>query len=361
MFGPRQARRRRQGLELWDNIRTNYGNDNVAADAYNIVEPLLIQRLVGQPPPAVGLTGPRSSSGSSSRRPTSRWRTAAPKPFPFVGIRAPVPGGTHMAEAQFYLANCLLTKTPTRRTCRTWRCSPCPHGDFSEAAALGAATIAWNNGSTARPRALRDAGRACRAVEPLGSGHRPMRCHYLLGQETKRPISPRVMYDPATRTTSNGPPNFGTRASHATGERTVLRFGTPVTFEEVRAQKPSTSWQNTTTTPALDACEEKLFGLIEQFYNQDAGRTKDSAVGEGLHRNERPVPPGHRQLSRQRASRRGAGGGPDLLLEIDALKPQPQNPTKNEAAESPRIVPRVLGLCPGGQPNRTPWTWTSPL
>ena len=31
-------------LTLWDRIRIDYGNDNVASDAYNIVEPLLTER-----------------------------------------------------------------------------------------------------------------------------------------------------------------------------------------------------------------------------------------------------------------------------------------------------------------------------
>ncbi|MFB1018951.1 MAG: tetratricopeptide repeat protein, partial [Flavobacteriales bacterium] len=45
-------------LETWDRIRTTYGNDPIAADAYNIVEPLLIDRgLLDNLPAAVGLSG----------------------------------------------------------------------------------------------------------------------------------------------------------------------------------------------------------------------------------------------------------------------------------------------------------------
>ena len=45
-------------LQIWDQIRTLYGNDPVASDAYNIVEPLLIERgLLNDLPPAVGLSG----------------------------------------------------------------------------------------------------------------------------------------------------------------------------------------------------------------------------------------------------------------------------------------------------------------
>ena len=33
-------------------------------------------------------------------------------------------------------------------------------------------------------------------------------------------------------------------------------------------------------------------------------------------------------------------------LKSTRWKPQPQNPTKNEAADSPRFVPRLLGLLP---------------
>ena len=55
-------------LEIWDQIRTSYGNDPVASDAYNIVEPLLIERgLLDNLPPAVGLMDKKLRKGYLTR------------------------------------------------------------------------------------------------------------------------------------------------------------------------------------------------------------------------------------------------------------------------------------------------------
>ena len=41
---------------MWDEIRTRYGNDAIASDAYNVVEPVLIdQGLLNDLPAGVGL------------------------------------------------------------------------------------------------------------------------------------------------------------------------------------------------------------------------------------------------------------------------------------------------------------------
>ena len=84
-------------LSLWDNIRTNYGNDNVAADAYNIVEPLLIQRgLLDNLPPAVGLDGAeieqRFFESASYLALEDRCAEAIPRLSEYV---RQYPGGTH--------------------------------------------------------------------------------------------------------------------------------------------------------------------------------------------------------------------------------------------------------------------------
>jgi TolA-binding protein len=43
-------------MRVWDRIRTEYGKDPIAADAFQVVEPLLIERgLMDQIPPGVGL------------------------------------------------------------------------------------------------------------------------------------------------------------------------------------------------------------------------------------------------------------------------------------------------------------------
>ena len=106
-----------------------------------------------------------------------------------------------------------------------------------------------------------------------------MRCHYLLGQEDEAAnFAARVMYDPGTRMTSNGPPNFGTRASHATRASTARSWRTGgMTFGgSAGAETQYLLAEHDHNAGAFDACEEKLFGLIEQFYNHDAWKNKGS-------------------------------------------------------------------------------------
>ena len=243
-------------LSLWDNIRTNYGNDNVAADAYNIVEPLLIQRgLLDNLPPAVGLDGAEIEQRFFESASTSRWRIAARSDSAFVEYVRQYPGAHTWPKRSSTWRIASLTKT-SRLGVRVVRAVlALPAGDFSEAAALGPPPSHGTTDSTAKPWALRDVGRACRpAVEPTWK--RPSaKCAATTSwaRKTKRPIcrardvrSCHPGRHPTDRQTLE-------RAHRVQpGEHsTVLEDLATLSPWRQCGREPSTSWQNTTTTRRL--------------------------------------------------------------------------------------------------------------
>ena len=187
-----------------------------------------------------------------------------------------------MAEAQFYLANCLFDQNlPDSAYVSYVAVLALPAGDFSEAAALGAATIAWNNGQHREALGHYETleGLAALQSNRLEAAIGQMRCHYLLGQEDEAAnFAARVMYDPATpddiqRTAKL----WNARIACNRGEHsTVLNdLASLVTFGgSAGAEAQYLLAEHDHNAGAYDACEEKLFGLIEQFYNQDAWKNK---------------------------------------------------------------------------------------
>ncbi len=174
-------------LETWDRIRTTYGNDPVAADAYNIVEPLLIDRgLLDNLPPAVGLSGEdiesRLFDAAVSLAIEEKYTQALPRLEEYL---RQYENGHHIDEAQFYLAACLNNAGDKDGALLAYEAVlELPPGDFTEAAALSAATLAWNEGNY--PRALTHyrllADISSIQANKLESSIGQMRCYYLLDQ-----------------------------------------------------------------------------------------------------------------------------------------------------------------------------------
>ncbi len=174
-------------LLTWDRIRTTYGNDPVAADAYNIVEPLLIERgLLDNLPPAVGLTGEdiesRLFDAAVGLALEENYTKALPRLEEYL---RQYENGHHIAEAQFYLAACLNNASDKSGALLAYEAViALPPGDFTEAAALAAATLSWNEGDY--PRALTHyrllADISSIQANKLESSIGQMRCYYLLDQ-----------------------------------------------------------------------------------------------------------------------------------------------------------------------------------
>jgi tetratricopeptide (TPR) repeat protein len=256
----------------------------VAADAYNIVEPLLIQRgLLDNLPPAVGLDGAeieqRFFESASYLALEERCTEAIPRLSEYV---RQYPGGTHMAEAQFYMANCLFDENlPDSAYLSYVAVLALPAGDFSEAAALGAATIAWNASKHREALGHYETLEELAALQTnrLEAAIGQMRCHYLLGQEDEAVhFATRVMFDPGTpgdiqRTAvlwnARIACNRGDHGSVLEDLSTLVSFG-----GSAGAEAQYLMAEHDFNAGAFDACEDKLFGLIEQFYNQDAWKNK---------------------------------------------------------------------------------------
>ena len=141
-------------LALWDRIRTEYGNDNVASDAYNIVEPLLIERgLLSDLPAAVGLDGDaieqRIFESASFMALENRCAEAIPRLKEYL---RQYPAGPHFSEAQFYSATVSLRRTAqNRHTWHTWRCWPCQRANSRKPRPLVLRPLPGIEASTGKP------------------------------------------------------------------------------------------------------------------------------------------------------------------------------------------------------------------
>ena len=270
-------------LALWDRIRTEYGNDNVASDAYNIVEPLLIERgLLSDLPAAVGLDGDaiekRIFESASFMALENRCAEAIPRLKEYL---RQYPAGPHFSEAQFYLGNCLFDQDSTESAYDAYvAVLAMPACEFTEASALGAATCMepW------QPQAGSWTYETLEEVATLQSNQLEaaigqMRCHYLLGQESEASdFAARVMYDPAT-------PEDIRRTAKLWNARIACNQGLHATVMEDLEElvkyggSPGAEAQyliaeKAFNEDAFDACEQALFTLIETSYEQETWRNK---------------------------------------------------------------------------------------
>jgi hypothetical protein len=192
------------------------------------------------------------------------------------------PAGVHMGEAQFYLGNCLFdTGAPGDAYTAYVAVLDLPAGEFSEAAALGAATIAWNNG------AYRDALSHYQTLEELAvlqtnrleAAIGQMRCHYLLGQESEAAdFAARVVHDPATpddiRRTAQ---LWNARIACNKGQHALVRYDLDVLVSyggSAGAEAKYLIAEAAYNAGRFAECEAELFALIEQFYTQEMWKNK---------------------------------------------------------------------------------------
>ena len=271
-------------LATWDRIRQDYGNDDVAADAFNIVEPLLIERgLLDNLPSAVGLDGAaieqRVFESASYLALENKCQEAMPRLQEYL---RQYPAGTHVAEAQFYLGNCAFEANALTEAYDAYTAVlALPAGEFSEPAALGAATMAWNAGDYAAALGHYEFLEAVAVLQSnrLESYIGQMRCHYLLGQEDQAvEFAAKVMNDPATpsdimRTAqlwnARIACNKGDHATVLTDLETLVGFG-----GSAGAEAKYLLAEHRFNEGEFEACEAELFSLIEQFFNQETWKNK---------------------------------------------------------------------------------------
>lgn len=271
-------------LSTWDRIRTDYGNDDVAADAFNIVEPLLIERgLLDNLPSAVGLDGAaieqRVFESASYLALENKCTEALPRLQEYL---RQYPAGLHVAEAQFYLGNCAFEADQLEQAYNAYTAVlALPAGEFSEPSALGAATLAWNNGDHSAALSHYEYLEAVAVLQSnrLEAYIGQMRCHYLLGQEDEAvEFATKVMNDPAT-------PSDIMRTAQLWNARIACNKGNHqavlddlnllVTYGgSAGAEAQYLIAESHYNANNFETCEAELFSLIEKFYNQELWKNK---------------------------------------------------------------------------------------
>ena len=172
-------------MRTWDRIRTEYGKDPIAADAFLVVEPLLIERgLMDQIPPGVGLQPDEienrlyeAAEGLALKKEHGKAITRLSE-----YIRQ-YPEGRHRVEAHYFLgisqqamqdeASALLAYAYVLEQ---------PVNDFTENTASAAAALAWKQQDyvTARRYYQMLEGSAHSQEKLLEARVGLLRCHYLL-------------------------------------------------------------------------------------------------------------------------------------------------------------------------------------
>lgn len=174
-------------LALWDIIRVEYGQDPIAGDAFNVIEPLLIDRgLLQDIPSGVGLNGDEIEARLFESARSMAIEGDCEKAIMRLSeyIRS-YDNGMYLTEAHFFLGNCSFDMGNSQEAQVSFEyVLKQPVNDFTEPSALAAATLAWNM------QALTEAIGHYRTLENvsvlkenvLESRIGLMRCHYLLDE-----------------------------------------------------------------------------------------------------------------------------------------------------------------------------------
>lgn len=177
-----------QALSHWDEVRTSYGQDPIAGDAFNVIEPLLIDRgLLDNIPSGVGLNGDEIEERLfSAARDFALQRNCEKALLRLNEYIRTYETGRFLTEAHFFAGNCAYDMNQPQEARRSFELVlQAPVGDFTEAAALGAATIAWNEGDIG---VAKNHYRILEAVSIMQENQLEariglMRCHYLLDEK----------------------------------------------------------------------------------------------------------------------------------------------------------------------------------
>ncbi len=172
-------------MQIWDRIRAEYPKDAIAADAFQVVEPLLIERgLLDQIPPGVGLQPDEIEQRLYDAGAGLALKKECNKAVARLGeyIRQ-YPNGRHLVEAHYFLGTCQQElKDESAALLAFSYVLDQPVNDFTENAASFAAAIAW------KAQDLVAARRFYQILESSTHSQNKllearvglMRCHYLL-------------------------------------------------------------------------------------------------------------------------------------------------------------------------------------
>lgn len=175
-------------VEFWNRIKTEYPNDRVTIDAYNLVETVLLEEgLMDQLPDNLGLSNSdiegKVYSAAADFAISGDCDKAIPRLEEYLRKYQPALYGT---AANYYLANCFFGKGQMDDALNGFNfVLSQPTSDFSEQSLVTAATINYNNKNY--PQALNHyielEGIARTDRNLLEAQIGQMRCYYLLNQK----------------------------------------------------------------------------------------------------------------------------------------------------------------------------------
>lgn len=175
-------------VEYWNRIKTEYPNDKVTIDAFNLVESVLLdQGLMDELPPNLGLTDSdiesRVFSSAADPAITGDCEKAVPRLEDYLRKYQP---GLYAIQANYYLAGCYFEQGRQDDALNAYNfVISQPTSDFTEQSLVAAATINFNRKNYEQALnmyiELETIARTDRNVLEAQIGQ--MRCHYLLGQK----------------------------------------------------------------------------------------------------------------------------------------------------------------------------------
>lgn len=175
-------------VEFWNRIKTEYPNDRVTIDAYNLVETVLLEEgLMDQLPSNLGLSNSdiegKVYSAAADFAISDDCDKAIPRLEEYLRKYQPALYGT---AANYYLANCLFGKGQVNDALNGFNfVLSQPTSDFTEQSLVTAATINFNNKNYTQALnhyiELEGLARSDRNLLEAQIGQ--MRCYYLLNQK----------------------------------------------------------------------------------------------------------------------------------------------------------------------------------
>ncbi|MCH2198599.1 MAG: tetratricopeptide repeat protein [Flavobacteriales bacterium] len=174
-------------VELWNQIKTTYPNDEVTIDAFNLVENILLEEgLMDELPDNLGLTDAdiekKIYNAAADFAISGDCATAISKLEEYLRKYQP---GIYATPANYYIASCYFEQGNTEQALNSYNyVITQPVSDFTEESLIAAATINYNNRNyqQALNHYIELEGVASLEKNELEAQIGQMRCHYLLGQ-----------------------------------------------------------------------------------------------------------------------------------------------------------------------------------
>lgn len=173
-------------LELWERIKTDYPNDKILIDAFNVVENVLVEEgRLDELPSNLGLTSAdiegKVYAAAADLAITGDCTRAIPKLEDYLQKYSPAIYGV---PANYYLASCYFEQGRTDLALNSYNfVINQPVSDYTESALVAAATINYNNKNYSQAlnhyMELESVARLQNNVLEAQIGQ--MRCHYLMG------------------------------------------------------------------------------------------------------------------------------------------------------------------------------------